>query len=79
MRRGRRSNISYFIGIYDVFSDYFGRGGALLRLKSRWCMFSSFADAAVVSTLNFFKDLTEHAAAVTTEIARGKWLKEGCF
>ena len=76
--RGRRSNISYFIGIYDVFSDYFGRGGALLRLKSRWCMFSSFADA-VASTLNFFKDLTEHAAAVTTEIAGGKWLKEGCF
>lgn len=76
--RGRRSNISYFIGIYDVFSDYFGRGGALLRLKSRWCMFSSFADAGA-STLNFFKDLTEHAAAVTTEIARGKWLKEGCF
>ena len=76
MGRGRRSNISYFIGIYDVFSDYFGRGGALLRLKSRWCMFSSFA---VASTLNFFKDLTEHAAAVTTEIAGGKWLKEGCF
>ena len=42
-------------------------------------MFSSFADAAVVSTLNFFKDLTEHAAAATTEIAGGKWLKEGCF
>jgi hypothetical protein len=42
-------------------------------------MFSSFADAGA-STLNFFKDLTEHAAAaVTTEIARGKWLKEGCF